>query len=401
MTILHQLSDSSLRQTLKNLATSERAGLVALVDHLAEVDSRSLDKEWGYSSLWDYVTRELLMKDGVAYNRIALARLVRKRPEIRPLLVDGSLGQCSAVLLNEFVASEHFSELLLRATKSSKRELQDYIAIYRGKPTPKKDTIRRVAETVAKLAPVQASVATPQPPLTALPLRPLPLEAQVNKPVHTPALSLFQSPIAAPVIAAVTQHSEKSEAKPLFDEAEVKTHRISFMATEAMVDKLKRAKDLAGTQELGAVLEAALNAFLEKKDPVKRQERRVARKAKAAPQPVEVKVSGNEKSEDINSRRQAGDESEKSNPRRQPIGVRDEVTVRDGGRCTYVGPDGVRCGATRYLEIDHVLAWSKGGSSRQVENATLHCKNHNLLKARKEFGTKVPRKPGIANAFDS
>jgi hypothetical protein len=59
-----------------------------------------------------------------------------------------------------------------------------------------------------------------------------------------------------------------------------------------------------------------------------------------------------------------------------PTSVKLEVWARDGGKC-------VTCGATDELHFDHVLPFSKGGTSLKAENIQLLCARHNLSKSAK------------------
>ena len=65
--------------------------------------------------------------------------------------------------------------------------------------------------------------------------------------------------------------------------------------------------------------------------------------------------------------------------------VRRAVFERDGERCTFESPDGQRCPATTFLELDHVDARAKGGP-HTVENLRVRCYPHNKLHAEKTFG---------------
>ena len=56
-----------------------------------------------------------------------------------------------------------------------------------------------------------------------------------------------------------------------------------------------------------------------------------------------------------------------------PDDVKREVWHRDGGRCT-------RCGANDYLEFDHIIPRSRGGSNT-ANNVQILCRKHNLLKS--------------------
>ena len=63
-----------------------------------------------------------------------------------------------------------------------------------------------------------------------------------------------------------------------------------------------------------------------------------------------------------------------SKPRRIiPTWVKLEVWKRDGGKCTM-------CGSDEDLHFDHIIPWSKGGSSSTPDNIQLLCGRHNLQK---------------------
>jgi len=56
-----------------------------------------------------------------------------------------------------------------------------------------------------------------------------------------------------------------------------------------------------------------------------------------------------------------------------PTWVKLEVWQRDGGKCT-------KCGSDQDLHFDHIIPWSKGGSSSTPDNIQLLCGKHNLQK---------------------
>lgn len=56
-----------------------------------------------------------------------------------------------------------------------------------------------------------------------------------------------------------------------------------------------------------------------------------------------------------------------------PTHIKLEVWKRDGGKC-------VICGAEDDLHFDHIIPYSKGGSSNTVDNIQLLCARHNLQK---------------------
>ena len=56
-----------------------------------------------------------------------------------------------------------------------------------------------------------------------------------------------------------------------------------------------------------------------------------------------------------------------------PTSVKLEVWKRDKGRC-------VECGSADNLHFDHIIPWSRGGSSLTAENVQLLCARHNIAK---------------------
>ena len=56
-----------------------------------------------------------------------------------------------------------------------------------------------------------------------------------------------------------------------------------------------------------------------------------------------------------------------------PSDVKREVYARDKGKC-------VKCGSKVNLHFDHILPFSKGGTSLKAENIQLLCAKHNLEK---------------------
>lgn len=73
------------------------------------------------------------------------------------------------------------------------------------------------------------------------------------------------------------------------------------------------------------------------------------------------------------ARRSVGDDTLEHN-RVIPSDVKLEVYKRDAGQC-------VRCGAKDNIHFDHVLPFSRGGTSLRSENIQLLCARHNLEKA--------------------
>lgn len=57
-----------------------------------------------------------------------------------------------------------------------------------------------------------------------------------------------------------------------------------------------------------------------------------------------------------------------------PSKIKQEVFVRDGGKCR-------ECGSSDNLHFDHILPYSKGGTSIDAKNIQILCQRHNLIKS--------------------
>lgn len=73
------------------------------------------------------------------------------------------------------------------------------------------------------------------------------------------------------------------------------------------------------------------------------------------------------------SRRVKEHEFDLTHNRLIPPSVKRNVWARDKGKC-------VKCGSTTNLHFDHILPFSKGGTSLKEENIQLLCARHNLEK---------------------
>lgn len=74
--------DNELNSIIKNLASEERKLTKEILLHIAEVDKRRLYLRMAYSSLFDYLRKEIGYSEGSAQRRIDAARLINKLPEV-------------------------------------------------------------------------------------------------------------------------------------------------------------------------------------------------------------------------------------------------------------------------------------------------------------------------------
>ena len=159
--------------------------------------------------------------------------------------------------------------------------------------------------------------------------------------------------------------------RELIEALSARRYLFRFTGSSVFLAKYERVRELSGATRLSGTMEAAieagLDALLERIDPERRIARRGRRKARrAAPRSVTRRISS---------------------------GLRDEVWGRDGGRCTFVREDGVRCPENSRLEIDHIRPYALGGSSTDAANLRVLCRAHNQFHARRIFGAAAgPRR---------
>jgi 5-methylcytosine-specific restriction endonuclease McrA len=76
-----------------------------------------------------------------------------------------------------------------------------------------------------------------------------------------------------------------------------------------------------------------------------------------------------------------------------PAAVRRAVWERDRGQCTFVDDEGNRCTERRFLQIDHVDPYARGGAT-SIGNCCLICRAHNLHRAQLVYGNEFMKNVG-------
>ncbi|HEY5956969.1 MAG TPA: HNH endonuclease signature motif containing protein, partial [Polyangiaceae bacterium] len=243
---------------------------------------------------------------------------------------------------------------------------------------------------------------------------------------------------------ANTRAADRPRVQPLSESR----YRIVFTASEALKQKLDRARELCShcvsPTDLPALIERALDLLIEREEKrrfavrspkprASRPEQESVLQQEPVPQqesvlqqePDPVATVSNELpstpssalgskqepdpvatiSNELPSKRRTDDgakerpkPSEPCKPRRAevrsersrtvPAPVLRAVWERDGGQCSFVDDEGHRCTERRFLEIDHVNPFAHGGPST-IENCRLLCRSHNLYHAKRIFGPAV------------
>ncbi len=351
---------------------------IEILDCLIEIERRSLYLKEGYSSLFEYCTRRWHYSSPKAGRTIAVARCAKKFPGVRSLLVERKIKVCGVARIAG-ILTEKNSDELLREVSGKKYVEIDRIA-----------ASRRTAPAIREF------------------VRPIGMKSLPSGNKSAGNNDLFQpTEEMAAGMAGRTANRSRIDTRWQIDRAASngvgqaprpnsgveKTenrYEIRFSASEGFLRKLLRAQAICSRRPgLESVLEKALDELLDRHDP----ERRVARreKRKSVRRALEENASSGATISQVSDE---GDppgpdhariytEKGRTKPRSRhiPTGIRDAVFTRDAGRCTYVSKNGIRCGATAHLQIDHIRPFCLGGE-HTLDNLRLLCGKHNRLVAR-------------------
>jgi HNH endonuclease len=355
---ISRLSNDDLITETKKAAANERHSTTQLVALLAEFDARRLYLGQGCSSLFAYCTSVLHLSEHAAYHRIEAARAARQFPVILYQLAEGAVTLTAIGLLRPHMTADNHLALLDAARHQSKREVERLIAGL----VPRED----VSPLVRRLAVIK--------PLSAVP--------SANKPSATARAAppeMRTGPAARPlVLEADSVRSDTRLERPSLSDRYLLRLTIGG-DTHA---KLQRARDLLRhtipSGDPAAIVDRALTVLVEQLERAKIAATSRPRFRRAASPPGEA----------------AGVSRATSTTRHIPAALRREVWARDGGHCTFVGPEG-RCRETGRLEFHHVTPYARGGRT-DATNLALRCQAHNAYDARLAFGDRQPWLNGSA-----
>ena len=318
------MTNDALIAETKRVAELERRSTAQLLTLLIESERRALHLTLGYSSMFSYCTRGLLLSEQAAFKRITAARAAKRYPVILRRLADGELTLSSVRILAPHLTEENADSLLEAARRKSSREVEQLIA-----------------------------TAHPQPDIPpSIRSLPVPTAAHATCQTHVPGL-LDVEPGDAPLSSPVSMLPSPPDTVARAMVAPIAPRRYLLRVTvgQETHDKLQRTRALlrhtVPDGDLAVILDRALTLLL-------REAERTKWAATAHPRP---------------SRRASG------RSRYVPASIRRAVWLRDAGCCAFVGPDG-RCSESGFLEFHHVVPFSAGGKTDEG-NLELRCRAHN------------------------
>ncbi|MGZ3780263.1 MAG: HNH endonuclease [Pseudobdellovibrionaceae bacterium] len=85
-------TNTEIESDLKNLVAKERKLLHVILEHINEVEVRKIFLERAYSSMYEYLVKELGYSGSAAMRRLEAARLLKRVPSLSEKIQDGSVN---------------------------------------------------------------------------------------------------------------------------------------------------------------------------------------------------------------------------------------------------------------------------------------------------------------------
>ena len=364
---LSTLSTAELDRSAVELVGAEKQHVARVIAHIAEIARRKGDLEQGYPNLFEYCVRRLGLSEGSVALRIQVANVCRRFPQVLSALASGAIRLSVAGRLAPYLTAATVEKLLQDAAGMTRREVEEYLVSLSPRPVLEPAIRRRPSrrEDVAGMEPAAPGDSRPRAPAP---------------PASFPFLA------SAPPAASPAPSLRPSRVEP----ARSDVYNFRFAAGKDFREKLLRLAEVLGVEQaernMGEVLERALDLALERKDPRRKHERRLARaKPPMAPAPGSAPVATPAAPAAMTA------PETPAASRHVPSPVRGRVLGRAGHRCEFTGPDGTRCTSRTGLEIEHTRAYALFHSHEERFLQAL-CPAHNRLRAERVFGGEFIRR---------
>ncbi|MBI5160341.1 MAG: hypothetical protein HY996_02850 [Micrococcales bacterium] len=323
-----ELDDDTLLTVTRALVVRDNDNEADLLEVLAEVDERRLYLP-DHTSMFAFCTAELGFSEAVAENRITVARAGRRFPRVVAMRRSGAIHLSGLRLLSPHLTDDSADRLLSQATHKSKRQIEEIVACHAPKP-PVADSIRKVPER------------------------------RVAEPVAAEPGPLFDAP--RPTAPAAPPPPPPAVVAPLAPER----YHVQLTASRELRDQIEQATALLRHRvpngDLATIFGLALGLLIDK---VKKERFGVGRRPRSSKLP-----EGPAKGRDI------------------PDAIKRAVYERDGGQCTFVGPNGSRCPERGFIELDHLDGFARR-HEHVASRITLRCRAHNGYAAEVMYGPEL------------
>ncbi len=336
-----RLSNGDLLARLMKSRTAEHAAQRSIVCDLAEVERRRLYLPLAYGSLFEFCTDYLNYSHSTAARRIRAARCIARFPRMAGMFKREECDLTVLAAIAPVVTKENCAEIAQWLRGKSLREVEAFVQ--RRQPCRAvRDQVRQIfvmspassakrgneAAPGANLPPGKAdkncSGSTPSAGSKM---------AQVvdNKSLENHGVHSGSGDCSSCATASVgTAPAERVVAQRKF--------KIQFAVDPAFMEKFKRVRSLLSTKypnvsNFEMLFDILMTGYLDRHSPESR---------------IKKRLQPGDKGAGFGDHGESGKKGKKrtaaGRTRHIPQSIRDEVFVRDGGRCAFTGTDGKRCG---------------------------------------------------------
>lgn len=320
------LTNSHLLSNFEGLVKSERKITGQILECICEIDKRKIYLDKNYTSLFDYLVNDFGYSAGAAMRRIDGARLLQEIPEVGEKFENGSLTLSQANLIQK--ASRELKKTKNTAiTSLEKRDL-----VFKIENTCQKETAKTIAA------------------IFDLPVLPIQKETFHKNQSVTLTITLTQEQMR------VLEQAQNmiSHSVPNKNWADT----ISYLAKKEISRRSKKHLSAMDSNAAVAVKNEEIIATTTQQVPLLKNDKAIEEKS------LDLQAHSMKKRRAI------------------PLSIRKKL-LHPQATCDYVSQTGKRCLNARFLQIDHIKSWSRGGSD-QLENLQVLCGIHNRLKYQAE-----------------
>ena len=325
MTLVAQLNNQELISSTQKLVSVLNENTASLLEHLAEIDTRMVHREMGYSSMFAYCTQALGLSEGSAYKRMQAACVIRKYPDILLHIANGRINLTGVCVLAPILTEDNYKTLIQQACGRSKRDIERIRAEHEKTQAP--------ANYVRKTVVLNHAV--------------VPLRDNLTQKFQETLLS--------------RDETFKTTIKPVCEQRYTIRVTLSKEAFENL-QQLQEMLSHTGTTDEATIISKALELAV-----VSVKKTKAITKGKS----MQTPSSDTEQSVPVS--------------RAIPRKIKHAVLSRDKSQCTFVSETGHRCTEKRFLELHHINPYARGGT-HSIKNICLMCKAHNQWMAVKDYG---------------
>ena len=365
------LSDHRLLAQIKEMVDREKHFTLVIVDHLREIEARSLHLERGFGSLFDYAVTELGYTASAAWRRIQAMHLSSQIDGVRERLEDGTLTVTAATQLQTAFDHNERQASVVAAAVGAEAEAPPVLDVSARKALVEQAAGKSTREVERMLASVDPTLVAPREKVRRLADGKWELKAVIDDECerglkelkrllsHTNPSMTFGELLGRLVAEGLDRHdpgrrgsrrdsasAPKSDEQPAANGASAAKSSEKPAANAPSAAKLHRRADAKATSAAKSARNPAPNG---------------TSPAGSATEPACAITSA---------------PKERAIGRSIPQPIKRQVWLRDQGRCRYRDPvTGRRCTSQHLLQIDHIKPYALGGGA-DPDNLRLICHAH-------------------------